>query len=321
MNQQAPDVPVPARPSLAEARALLARSRLLGRVSAFIFLLAALAVVDALQTLVRHEFNTIDLVPGETVLVSGMLPAGISKYEDLVIEIQGDPNISFTPLETYKGFWMGGHMWRAELSAAKDALPGQAVVTVVDIIAPETDSKNFDDRDRAILFGGQQNPALVFGITVWPSESARQAGDISVFRRITGFPAFGVAAFAVFVALLAGLANWRFFCKAETALAAHGVFFIHGLKEVRDEASGANPASSLRAPLDGYKAAFARAGHSFVRAEPVLLYDRNWKEQGRGSIVGIDKYKAFALFPLDGIRPRYGWLVLREMVKQENDGG
>lgn len=314
----APDAASPA-PSLAAARTDLVRSRLLGRISACIFLLAALAVIDALQTLVRHEFNSLNLVPGETVLLSGMLPAGKTSHTQLIFTIEGEPGISFTPVETYKGFWFGGHMWRAKLAAAADMRQGRAVLTVEDIIQPPAEAGkpvSFDDRDRAILFGGQQNPALVFAITVWPSESERRAADTSFFRRYTGFPAFGVATACFALALLAGLGNWRLFSRAEQGLARNSIFFIHGLKEL--QGNEGPPTGGVGAPPPvGYRAAFAHVGKPLAVGNTVLLYDRNWNAQGRGRIIEVDRIKAQALFPKDGTRPRYGWLVSLEQKAGE----
>jgi hypothetical protein len=307
-------------PSLAAARARLDLSRLLGRISACIFLLAAIAVLDALQTLVRHEFNSIDLVPGESVPLSGMLPAGAKNHGELDLRIEGAPGIRLVPRETYKGFWMGGQMWRADLSADSGMAPGEGVVTVVDIIPPATEQgkgekNDFDDRDRSLLFGGRQNPALVFTVTVWPTESARRAADSSLFRRLTGLPAFGVAVVAVLLAIAAGIGNWLAFGKAEAGLAAHGVFFIHGLQDLRPK-GGTNAGKSGPPGLAGYRAAFARAGEKLAPGDPVLLCDRAWNERGRGRIVEVDALKAYALFPRDGVRPRYGWLVTREKAEK-----
>lgn len=322
--QQSVDAPGSGAP-LAKARNLLSLSRFFGRLSAAVFLLAALAVVDALQTLIRHDFNAIDLVPGETVLISGMLPADAKSHDELEVAIEGETDIGFTPVETYKGFWMGGHMWRAELSAPSGARPGKAVITLKDIIPPPAEhgeAKDFDARDRAVLFGGRQNPALVFGITVWPSEKERRAGEHSFVRRYTGFPAFGVAAAAVFLAIAAGFANWRVFGRAEEALGAHGVFFIHGLKDISPPAD--NTGVQM---LSGYKAAFARTGKLLVRGEEMILLDRDWKERGRGRIVETDPVKGYAMFPHSGVRPQYGWLVMKSSAAEgggqrpETEGG
>ncbi|MDL2267302.1 hypothetical protein LJC46_04860 [Desulfovibrio sp. OttesenSCG-928-G15] len=306
MSTASPSPAAPAAPGLEESKALLARSRVWGKISAVIFLFAALAVVDALQSLVRHEFNSVDLVPGETILLSGMLPVSAKGIDDIAHSIEGNSGLSFTPVETYKGFWMGGHMWRAELAAAADAAPGKAVLVIEDSIPPKSDNpQNFDARDRAILFGGQQNPALVFNLTVWASEAQRRSGNTSLVRRMTGLPAFGLAAALVFLALLAGFLNWRTYSKAEVALARHGVYCIHGLKEQLPEKGG-----PLVTP--GYKAAFALAGTRLDMGDSVVLYDRTWAEQGRGRVVELNKGKAFALFPQSGVRPQYGWLVSRK---------
>lgn len=286
--------------SFKKAKGLLVRSRVLGVISALVFVVAVFAVFDGLQTLMRHEFNSIDVVPGEQLLVSGMLPGGTSSHEELVVHIDGEPGVIFTPLETYKGFWMGGHMWRARLEAPANYPPGRVVITVVDILPAE-------DKDKTV-FAGQQNPALVFAVNVFASEAERLAQDNSLLRRLTGYPAFALAAGAVFLAIVIGFVSWRTFGKAEAGLAEHGVFFIHGVKELDNTGMGPFP-------VVGYKAAFAHAGKQFYRNEPVILYDKAWRERSRGSIVEVSKIKGFALFPQDGTKPRYGWLVAREDVE------
>ena len=366
----------PARP-LAECKALLDRSRLAGRISAFIFLLAALAVVDGLQTLMRHEFNRVDIIPGEQISVSGMLPYGVEKHTDLDVEITGEAGISFTPIEVYKGFWMGGKMWRADITAAPDARPGKTIVTVVDYPpvkkeaggklagqgkteapalgevsatgealtvpaapgaslalehkAPSTTTPEGAEehlQNPAANAAGQtnrasgsaasarddselspQNPTLVFAVTIWPSDAARRLADNSFFRAYTGVPAFAAAAGATLLALLAGVGNWLLFGRAEAGLAAHGVYFIHGIKVL-----SINP-KDPKEQTDGIKVAFAHAGHSdFTTNESVILYDRGWKDQGRGTIIEVDEIKAFALFSKRGVHPEYGWLISRVAV-------
>ena len=289
-------------PSLKKARGLLSFSRVFGGISALIFCAAVFAVFDGLQTLMRHEFNSIAVIPGEQTLVSGMLPGDAKSHEELVIHMDGDPGIRFTPLETYKGFWMGGQMWRSRLDVPADVAPGRAVITIEDIL-PEK------DKDKTV-FAGQQNPALVFAVNIFVDEDERRAADNSLLRRYTGFPAFGVAGVAVLLALGMGFASWRIFGRAEKALAENGVFFIHGIKQVENDGPG--PVSEV-----GYRAAFAHTGKKFYRNEPVVLYDGKWQERGKGCLVEVTRIKAFALFPLDGVRPEYGWLVVRGASEEE----
>jgi hypothetical protein len=210
--------------------------------------------------------------------------------------MEGDPCLRFTPLETYKGFWMGGQMWRAALDADASCTAGRGVVTVVDILP-------FEDKGKT-AFAGKQNPALIFAVNIFADQATRQAADNSIIRRYTGLPAFGIAAAAIICALLAGLGNWLVFSTAEKLLAENGVFFIHGLKVLEN-----TPKSP--SPLVGYKVAFAHAGKKFYRNEPVVLYDDHWQAQGRGEVIEVTKIKGFALFPKNGVQPRYGWLLAR----------
>lgn len=297
--------------SLEAAKQLLPRSRFLGRISAFIFLLAAISVVDGLQMLIRHEFNRIDLLPGETVLVSGMLPADAKSHEDMVIKMDGAPGLTFSPLETYKGFWMGGHMWRAELSAESHMKPGTATLTIIDIIEPEVDPEEGKDaRDRSILFGGQQNPALVHRITVWESEAGRRSAGLSFLYRFFGIQPFVFAAVGLGLALSAGVGNWLTFSRAEKMLAEHEIFVVHGVKDMTIAVKQALPGKPPNA-TSGIRVAFFRLGKAFDVGEPMILLDRQWQEKARGRILDIEQNKAHALFPEDTVFPRYGWLVVR----------
>lgn len=122
--------------TLYQAIAQTSRIKLWGKVSAAFFFLAVLAVVDGLQALARHDFNSFELIPGETTFISGMLPEGVTTHEDLEIRVDGAKGIAVRPVASFKGFWLGGQMWRAEVSVPEFALPGKASLTVVDLIRP-----------------------------------------------------------------------------------------------------------------------------------------------------------------------------------------
>ena len=131
---RADSVSLSSSPDMEEGKAYLVRSRILGKLSACIFLIAALAVVDGLQTLMRQDFNSVSLIPGETTVMSGMMPQNATGTGDLVVETEGLTGLRFNAVDAFKGFWMGGNMWRAELTADATASPGKGTLTVVDMV-------------------------------------------------------------------------------------------------------------------------------------------------------------------------------------------
>ena len=309
---RAGSVSLSSSPDMEEGKAYLIRSRILGKLSACIFLIAALGVVDGLQTLMRQDFNSVALVPGETTIISGMMPQNATKTSDLVVETEGLTGLRFDPVDAFKGFWMGGNMWRAELTADASASPGKGTLTVVDMVPmKKVGSTAVRDEDSprkpappeeaapAPVMG--QNPALVYAVTVWASAAEREAAEISFLRRFTGQAPFAVAGVAAAFALLAGICNFVFFAKAESRLARQGVYVIHGVKK----------------QADGPHASFAHAGQDgFKPGERMLLYDTQWHEQGEGVIASKDRIKGFVRFSPEK-PPRYGWLVALARGQEE----
>lgn len=303
-------------PDLEAGSKNLVWSRILGKFSACIFLIAALAVVDGLQTLMRQDFNSVSLIPGETVFMSGMMPQNATSHTELIADMEDLSGLTFKPVTSFKGFWMGGSMWRAELTANATAAPVKGTLTVVDMVPMKKVGKaevRDEDRPRQSAPGNAtdapilgQNPALVYSVSVWPSAAAREAAEHSLLRRFTGQAPFAVAGVAAALALLFGLGNFICFAKAETRLARQGVYVIHGVKK----------------QATGLDASFAHAGQSdFAPGDAMALYDAHWREQARGSIVKKDPIKGFARFSPDR-PPRYGWLValVREAPNPPSDG-
>lgn len=308
---QTDSAPPPGVSELESGRKKLAFARLLGKISACVFLIAVLAVIDGLQTLMRQEFNAVSLCPGESATISGMMPLDTASHTDLAVELDNLSGLVFRPIESFKGFWMGGRMWRASLTASASASPGKGTLTVVDMVPLKKVGQTTVPEEKGVpqpapanassatVMG--QNPALVYSVTVWPSAAERDAAVFSFLSRHTGQPPFVVAGAATALALLLGLGNFLLFSRAEKRLAHQGVYFIHGIKK-KD---------------DGLHASFAHAGQdAFMPGDPVLLYDANWREHGQGAIADKDPVKGFALFAPE-TPPRYGWLVA--LVKEERD--
>ncbi len=288
------------------AAALLARARFYGILCAVLFGLAALTVLDGLQTLMRHDFNRLDLTPGETTAVSGSLPQGAETYADLKFSIEGSSALRFTPLESFKGFWFGGLMWRGEVTATPDAAPGRATLTIIDRVpakkitpadANGTGSTAPAPSDASSESTLVQNPMLVHHIYIHADEAARRSAEHSLLLRFTGVPPFAAAVFFFACALVAGVAHWRIFGLAERALARFGIFFVHGVKM---EAGGT-------------VAAFSLSGRDDVTpGQTVRLLDVSGQAVGSGTITEISRNKGFALFPPTGRPPCYGRLVTLE---------
>ncbi|MDR2489207.1 MAG: hypothetical protein LBD42_06935 [Desulfovibrio sp.] len=286
-------------------------SRMLGKLSACIFFVVALAVIDGLQTLMRQEFNAIALVPGETATISGLMPQKAAHLADMVVEMEGLPGLTFRPVASFKGFWMGGDMWRGELTAGDNALPGKGTLIVVDMVPMKKvgqtavrDENGGSDKPAATNSRSEtimaQNPALMYTVTVWLSADERDAAELSFLRRFTGQAPFAVAAAAAAAALMAGIGNFVFFAKAEALLSRQGIYVIHGVKQQED----------------GLHASFAHAGaNDFFLGDVALLYDAHWREQGQGVIADKNHVKGFARFA-PGCSLRYGWLVALDEKKE-----
>ncbi len=272
--------------------ALLARARTIGLLGAVLFGLASVAVIDGLQTLMRHDFNRLDLIPGEVVAVSGNMPRNAQSIGDLQYVFEGETGLRFTPKEAFKGFWFGGQMWRGNLSVPADAKPGRAVLTIVDLVP----AKRVGDAN-ATQSATVQNPMLVNQIRIFADAAARRAEDPSYIYRFFRLPPFAVAVFFAVLAFAACLTHWLLFGRAERALTADGTYFIHGVK----------PDSA------GAIVAFAHVGHDgFAPGDPVRLLDAKGRARARGTITEKNRHKGFAQFPPLGMQPRYGDLIAIE---------
>ena len=271
------------------AFAALRKARLSGKLSACFFLLVTLLVADGLQALMRDDFNRIDLPLGGQVLVSGAMPLQAKAHADIIADIEGLDGLDFTPLTDFKGFWFGAHMWRATLDARNATQAGRAVLTIVDLVPAKSTTGN-----ATITV---QNPNLIYVVTVWPSEQAMQAAHYSLSRRLTGLSAFIWAGLSLACGIAVGIAHFLVNQAAHKALAAEGIFVIHGMRKTDA----------------GYLALFSPdAGTDLQARRPMVLLSPEGAEQGTGVVHECSRHKGSALFALDGVQPRYGWLLRHE---------
>ena len=275
--------------SLGRALAALRKARLSGNMSACFFLLAVLLVADGLQALMRGDFSRIDLPLGGQALMSGAMPLQAKTHTDIVADIEGLGGLTFTPLADFKGFWLGAHMWRATLDAHNATEAGRAVLTIVDLVPAKSTTSN-----ATIMV---QNPSQIFAITVWSSEEAMQAAHFSLSRRLTGLNAFLAAGLTLACGIAISLVNVLLFHTAQRALAREGIFTIYGIRKTDA----------------GYQATFSQCDRGdLLTGRPMSLLTPQGAAQGKGVLGECAPNKCNALLPLDGVPPRYGWLLRYE---------
>ena len=321
----------------------LSASRLLGKVSAFLFLLAIFAVGDAVQTMVRTPFNQIELSPGETARLTGPLPLETTVVSDLKpIFLAGAPfsvdgyllssltkgennpsgaaglaalpraaELVFTPSESFRGFWLGGNMWRAVISATDSAMPGQYTLVIEETIPLR--EKDFTQQLVELGITERQNPGLIFPAIVYASREERQSASFSLVERMLGWQAYSVAVTAVVLAIVGGLFGFLAYRNGERALIKDHVAVVFGMKKQEDGSLAALftlPPSVLA--TDFLPPAPKRPGQRVdVPAEyaPVVaLLTPDGSFVCTGTITAMEhRGRTEAVFP--SVRPQYGWLV------------
>ncbi len=272
---------------LEQQRRLLEHSRVWGKVSALFFFLAALAVVDSLQSHILSGKNSIRLVGGHTTQIAGMVPEGIEQVKDIRTTWQGPHTVTFTPTERFSGFWMGGGMWRATL--ATPAVNATATGTLV-----VEDVRPIPDRTTGTEVP-VQNPDLIFTVTIFPNAQAMQAAAPAWLERLTGTPAWQVAVMAIFLAVACAFMQWWGMHKAVGVLAGQHIFLVHGVRvqgttEVDVEFS-------------------LPKGVQVAEGTPATLLTRGLEEAANGHITQCVQGKAAARFPATTPMPRYAYFV------------
>jgi hypothetical protein len=170
-----------------------------------------LCLIDGLTSQLRQEFNTFDLLAGEAMVINGPMPPETTQLSELIIEGATDV-VRIRPEEIYKGFWMGGVMWKGEARAAESAAAGRYTVSV-----------------RA---AGEEkpNPALTFTFKIFADASGKRANAAALVVRYVGFHPYAVAAGLLPLAILCGLTVFFLAKKMERDMAARGKAEIYMIK-------------------------------------------------------------------------------------------
>ena len=272
---------------LEKQRTLLQQSRVWGKVSALLFFLAALAVVDSLQSHILSGKNSIRIVGGHSTQIAGMVPEGIEQVRDIRTTWQGPHTITFTPTERFSGFWMGGGMWRATLAAPVVDATATGTLVVEDV-------RPVPDRTTGTEVP-IQNPDLIFTVTIFPNAQAMQAAAPAWLERFTGTPAWQVALMAVFLAVGCAAMQWWGMHRVVGILATQHIFLVHGVR-VQGETEVDVEFSLPKGVLVAQDA-------------PATLLTRGLEEAATGHITQCVPGKAAARFPCTNPLPRYAYFV------------
>jgi len=147
----------------------------LARAGAVFAVLFVLFGADGAIAYLRHPFNTLDMLPGETTSLTGPMAPGVQEIGGMLCE-SSSAYLTLTLDEVISGFWMGGRMWRGTLRLDGGIEPGKYTVSV------------FGRED------GQRVGSNIFQVVVYPDRAARIAGSKSLIERTAGISPWTVSA-------------------------------------------------------------------------------------------------------------------------------
>ena len=179
------------------------RRNLAGWAGALFFLLAFLALLDGLIGQFREPANLIKLLPGMTAEIDGPLEEEVPGVQDLTYFSDSDfLTLSFATV--HKGYFLGGNLWRGQITASPRILPGEYHLTV----APRRSTS--------------PEASLGFRILVFPDPLSLQLSSMSLIRRYTGISPWAAAGLCLPGILLAFGALFYLSTQRDRLLAQKG---------------------------------------------------------------------------------------------------
>lgn len=181
-----------------------ARQRFWGAICALLLAFALLALVDGLQGLARSGSDVIELLPGDSMPLSGPLT--------IKNPVNSDLRASFTPPNSllsyelegfFSGYWFGNGMWRGRVRADASVAPGRYELHIAFRGAPASASQRY-------------------AVVVHADSAAMRAAAPSFLQRVAGHNPFVLAAWVGGLALLTGLVPLYLGCRHIRLLASLG---------------------------------------------------------------------------------------------------
>lgn len=171
--------------------------------AACLFLVLA-CLVDGSQAGGRKDPGVNELLPGQSLIISGPMPADAEKLDQLLLR-SDTGGLDLRLVETYSGFWMGGQLWRAEVSIPATLAPGDYFV--------------------ALSARNETSPKLTqhFTLRVFPDQRALDRTSLSLVTRAMGASPFVLAAGLLPLGVAFGAASTLLSRQLAAALRAEGL--------------------------------------------------------------------------------------------------
>ena len=168
------------------------RQHAAGMLSGLLLAVALLGLFDGLLAEMRGGSNRLELLPGESVTISG--PAALRNpiASDIVARFTppGAP-LRFTLEGFFTGYWFGNGMWRGEVTAEPGAAPGSYGL-------------------RVSFRGAPGQAPQVYALDIHEDAAARRAASLSFLRRWFGVNPFLLAAFCGVGGIALGIVTYAF---------------------------------------------------------------------------------------------------------------
>jgi hypothetical protein len=179
------------------------RRSLAGWAGALFFLLAFLALLDGLIGQFREPANLIKLLPGQTTEIDGPLQEEVTGVRELTYFSDSDLlTISFATV--HKGYFLGGLLWRGQITASPRLQPGEYHLTVTPLRSTSPEA------------------TLGFRIEIFSDPRSLRRSSKSLIRYYTGISPWGAAAACLPGILLAFGALFFLSQKRDQLLALKG---------------------------------------------------------------------------------------------------
>lgn len=243
-----------------------------GKLVALLIVLMFTAMFEGLVAKFRQPFNEYEVLPGDVVNINGPLAEEGLDLQDLTYYSNSE-HLQVSFLETHRGFWLGGSMWRGKLRVSPLSPPGKYALAV----APKHPAPD--------------KPPQFFSIVVYPDSLSLKENSRSIITRRTGMSPW--AAVGLFLALISLTLGAVLFLgvKIEKLMAQKGQAEIYRVEKLER----------------GYAFAFGLGTKHGVKADDtVAILDPEGRQVGSAEIqkVALKDSVGMTGFDLD-IRPGY----------------